>query len=98
MFSVLRYGAYKNDGEENAPLVMRDVLNKLGMQEYLDDSREEFMIVPAGTHREEKNNLLLLERADAEMLCKAVFDRLIEIGLHREARGVYLKELIREVL
>jgi hypothetical protein len=98
VFSVLRYAAYQMPGVDKEGLLkLRDVLKILGMREYLDEPKEEFLTVPAG-RKPAKNSLMMLERPDAESLCMAVFERLIEIKLGPAVGGVRLQDLIRELL
>jgi hypothetical protein len=98
VFSVLRYAAYQMPGvDEGARLDLRGVLNILGMQEYLDEPKEEFVIAPEG-RRPVKKNMLMLDRPDVADLCVAVFEKLIEIELDAPAGSVRVRDLIRELL
>lgn len=99
VFSVLRYAAFRSGYQEKDRLALADILDKLGMQEYLDVPKEEFLIATtAPPPRPGKNNLVILGRADAENLCEAVFRQLILLRLQPPPEGVQVQDLIRELL
>jgi hypothetical protein len=99
VFSVLRYGAYQDNCQEKDRLDIGEILNNLGMQEYLDEPKEDFMIASTvDVPSENKNNFVMLTRADAENLCEAVFAKLIESHLPKVSEGAHVKDLIRELL
>jgi hypothetical protein len=99
VFSVLRYGAYETGIPEDEELALVEVLNRLGMQEYLREPNEEFVIVEEDSgHKPGSDNLLMLKRTHAQKLCVAVFRKLIGIRLGSAHATVHVQDLMQELL
>jgi hypothetical protein len=102
VFSVLRYGALQLGRGDSSPL--EDILNKLGMGEYLSEPKADFRILEPGVGGARARGPMLISADEAQSLCLAVFKKLIELSTERgliqdwATHPLDLHQLFRELL
>lgn len=84
VFAVLRYAALGLRCQEEEELPLRRLLNQLGMKNYLDEPKQDFLLAAFDVVDERMNRSVLLSRETAETLCTAVFSELLKrrLGKH----------------
>lgn len=82
VFSVLRYAVLRMKHTEDHRLPLPELLNLLGMQDYLNEPKPDFLL-DSNPSDQPLNRSVLLSRSDAQTLCTAVFQELIDRRLGR---------------
>jgi len=77
VFAVLRYAALGLACQEEEDLALKRLLNQLGMKDYLDEPKQDFLLAAFDDVDERMNRSVLLSRETAETLCTAVFSELL---------------------
>ncbi|MEW6022452.1 MAG: hypothetical protein AB1807_09945 [Pseudomonadota bacterium] len=107
VFAALRYAALYVPCSEDQPVPLLALLDKLGMQDYLDEPKQDFLLAPYDDVDQRMNRSVLLSKPTAQDLCIAVFDKLLSLRLDRERayigawgsqKCIKLKHLLSELV
>ncbi|QNA90632.1 hypothetical protein G4G28_22810 [Massilia sp. Dwa41.01b] len=66
-------------------LPLTNILVELGMRDYLNEPKPDFLLAPADDVDQRMNRSVLLSETTAERLCTAVFEELLTRRLRRDA-------------
>lgn len=85
VFAALRYAALGLCCQEEEDLALKRLLNRLGMKDYLDEPKDDFLLAPFDEIDERMNRSVLLSRDTAETLCTAVFSELLKRRMDKDS-------------
>ena len=84
VFSALRFAALQVGCSEDQHLPLEDLLDALGMQDYLKEPKGDFLIAPQNNIDQRMNRSVLLSEETAKALCMTVFDKLLRCRLAKQ--------------
>jgi len=81
VFAALRFAAIRAQSSEGQHLPLKQLLDELGMEDYLKEPKGDFLIAPRNVIDQRMNRSVLLSETTAQSLCMAVFDELLRCRL-----------------